>query len=1016
MGDVALPTRMFVLLAGGMALLDAAFFLVTPSVMTEVGGVGRLIAAGTLVALSLPVMWALLRRRLGSALDPSIRTSDRLALIAQKTSNAVVITDADRRIQWVNEGFTRITGYTLDEVRGKVPGALLQYEGTDPAAVERFREILRSGGAGRVEIQNRGKSGNEYTLDVELMPLHEGRGGRVTGFMAIETDITARQRAEKATRDLRDFLRRTLDAIDAHTVVLGPDGRVRLCNHAWREFAQRNGAATQIGEGFDYLGACERAGKSSAEAARAAAAIRAVLSGQASAEQIEYECHGPDHRRWFVCMTRGFEANGERLAVVSHTNVTMIKEAEAHALAASAEAVRLRAMAESALREAEGLRRTLDQHSMISIADRDGRITDVNELFCRASGYAREELLGQDHRILRSGVHGSEFWEGVWSLVREGRAWRGEVCNRACDGRLYWVDLIITPFSSSDGAVEKYVSIGTDITQRVEQRAQIDQQATRLDLTVRSANLGTWDWNIETGAVAFNDIAQTMLGYAPGAWTPHVSQWEALVHPDDMPMVRRALTDHLEGRTAEYRAEGRLRRADGTWAWILDTGRVTERGADGRPLRAMGVHVDVTERKQMEESLRSAKAAAEAASLAKSEFLANVSHEIRTPLTAIIGYTDLLQETDGPLADPRERAQVVGTIRAAGAHLLTVINDVLDLSKIEADRMTVERVDTRVGGVLEEVTSLLRPRAIGKGIELRVRVSGAVPDRIMTDPTRLRQILMNLVGNAVKFTDAGWVEVTCRAEQATDEGGAERSWLVVEVNDTGAGMSAEQTARLFQPFAQADSTVTRRHGGTGLGLAICRRLSELMGGEVRLVSTAEGAGSRFRVRLPLEPAPGARVIDGLDVTRSEPSRGGPGAPTVRLSGRVLLAEDGPDNQRLIAYHLRRAGATVEIAENGRVALETIVRREEEGQPFDLLVTDIQMPEMDGYTLVRSLRARGGQGVRLPIVALTAHAMAEEREKCLSAGCDDYQTKPIDRAALLAACARWIGVGAEAGAV
>ncbi|MEK6703170.1 MAG: ATP-binding protein [Planctomycetota bacterium] len=404
--------------------------------------------------------------------------------------------------------------------------------------------------------------------------------------------------------------------------------------------------------------------------------------------------------------------------------------------------------------------------------------------------------------------------------------------------------------------------------------------------------------------------------------------------------------------------------------------------------------------------LRVAHAAANEANRAKSDFLANMSHEIRTPLTAILGFADILRE-DGNLTNaPDHRVQTLDTISSAGRHLLTVINDILDLSKIEADKMTVEKISTPLVRVLVEVESLMRPRAAGKGVALNMRLGSPVPDRVLGDPTRLRQVLMNLAGNAVKFTDSGSVTMTTGVQNVDG-----RAHLVIDIEDTGAGMTGEQVRHLFSAFGQADGTVTRRHGGTGLGLTISRRLANLMGGNVTLLRSAPGKGSCFRLLLPLDPIEGSTLVTDISAVQTAASTTSVVKP-ISLHGRILLAEDGPDNQRLITFHLRKAGAFAEVAENGRIALEMLERARSEGKPYDLLLTDMQMPEMDGYTLARTLRERGST---IPIVALTAHAMAEDRAKCLAAGCDDYASKPIDKFRLLATCETWIGrVGGEIG--
>jgi len=373
-----------------------------------------------------------------------------------------------------------------------------------------------------------------------------------------------------------------------------------------------------------------------------------------------------------------------------------------------------------------------------------------------------------------------------------------------------------------------------------------------------------------------------------------------------------------------------------------------------------------------------------------------MSHEIRTPLTAILGYADLLKEENQTVSQEM-RSETVDTIRRAGEHLLSVINDILDLSKIEADKLSIEQVDTEVDAILREVESLFRPRAMEKGISLTTKLSSPIPKSIISDPTRFRQILMNMVGNAVKFTEQGGVCI-----EAHVQGSIEKS-IVFDVHDTGVGLDGPQIKALFKPFSQADETVSRKFGGTGLGLTICRRLASFMGGEVKLHHTELGKGTCFRLELPLTVRAGVTMVDRLEAVTSVSKV--VFVAVQSLSGRVLLAEDGIDNQKLISFHLKKAGAKVDIADNGLIALRKIEASIVAGEPYDMLLTDMQMPEMDGYTLASTLRH---QGSTISIVALTAHAMAEDRAKCLDAGCDDYTTKPIDKAILIATCHQWMG--------
>ena len=379
----------------------------------------------------------------------------------------------------------------------------------------------------------------------------------------------------------------------------------------------------------------------------------------------------------------------------------------------------------------------------------------------------------------------------------------------------------------------------------------------------------------------------------------------------------------------------------------------------------------------------------------KSEFIANMSHEIRTPMTAILGYADLLLDAK---TTAEERRTHIQTIRRNGDHLLSILNDVLDISKIEAGRMTFEAVPCSPSAIIGDVASTMRVRAKEKGLSLDVQYATAIPETIESDPTRLRQVLVNLVSNAVKFTGRGGVRIVVRCQELSAGG-----TLTFEIVDTGIGMSDSQMTRVFEPFVQADSSTTRNFGGTGLGLAICRRLSLMLGGDL-VVESQPGHGSTFRLTIRTGMLAGVRMFerweeagDSIQPPEANPEEQSHG----RLACHVLLVEDGPDNQLLVATHLRRAGARVTIVENGRLALERATASWRGGVPFDVILMDMQMPEMDGYEATRALRACGYDW---PVVALTAHAMAGDRLKCLAAGCCGYLTKPVSRQGLIAAVA------------
>ncbi len=561
---------------------------------------------------------------------------------------------------------------------------------------------------------------------------------------------------------------------------------------------------------------------------------------------------------------------------------------------------------------------------------------------------------------------------------------------------------------------------------RVIERKEAEE---RFNLAINGSSDGLWDWiDINGDQEWWSPRFYELLGYEDQEIPASLAQFKKILHPADMNKTFDAVKAHLEERRP-FDVEYRLKVKSGEYRWFRGRGRAVWDDS-GQPVRMAGSIQSIHARKTAEtlllqqaqdladtkdhleqqtaelsaktEQLEQARAVAEEATRTKSEFLANMSHEIRTPMTAILGYADLLIE-DGDLEKiSPQRLDAIRTIQRNGEHLLTLINDILDLSKIEAGKMTIETIPCDPRQIVTDVESLMRHRAKDKELALEVEFSGPIPQQIQSDPTRLRQILVNLVSNAIKFTKQGSVRIVAGMASPHDAPDPDIQFQVI---DTGIGMTQDQQDKLFQPFTQADNSTTRQFGGTGLGLTISRRLAQILGGDIIIQST-QGQGSTFTVTVRTGSLDGVAMVAGSnEPTQPDPHASTkPASQTSKISARLLLAEDGADNQRLISFVLKKAGAQITVAENGRIAYENAMRAWQDGQPFDVILMDMQMPELDGYGATRKLREEGYSG---PIIALTAHAMASDRQKCIDAGCDEYTTKPINKLKLLSLIAGFL---------
>ena len=518
---------------------------------------------------------------------------------------------------------------------------------------------------------------------------------------------------------------------------------------------------------------------------------------------------------------------------------------------------------------------------------------------------------------------------------------------------------------------------------------QLRVEQNRLNLALGGSRAGLWDWSFAEGEeerVYFSPRWKEMIGHRPEEIDDTFAEWESRIHPDDKAVAQDRVRAHIEGESETYENVHRLRHKDDHYVWIMALGKLL-RDPQGRPNRMVGIHVDITEQRQAREQ-------AEAANQAKSEFLATMSHEIRTPMNGVIGMLQLLH--DSPLT--AEQDQQVTMARQSAESLMALIDDILDLSKIEAGRMEIDHLPFDPAAQLAEAGELLRERAESKGLQLDVSIDPTVPSAVLGDARRLRQVVTNLIGNAIKFTETGSVDMRVWSEPRADD----RLDLLLEIRDTGIGIEPEVQRRLFAPFTQADASTTRKYGGTGLGLAICRRLLDQMGGTISLASEP-GRGSRFTVVLPVELAPSLTAGAQDKGTSRGPREGEPAA-----CGNVLLVEDNPVNQQVARLMLTRLGMNVTVAGNGEEALGTLTGTS--ADQFDIVLMDVQMPVMDGHEATRRLRAYEEEhGLpRRPVIALTSNVMAADREAAVEVGMDDFLSKPFAKSELEAVVRRWVG--------
>ncbi|MDO8541876.1 MAG: PAS domain S-box protein [Opitutaceae bacterium] len=1060
--------------------------------------------------------WALVNKRrqalkLAEEMMVSTRRAEaearKLALVASRTASVVILADANWHIDWVNDSFTRFFGYRADEVKGRRPGELLGGPETDPAVVAQIDAACSRGEPFKGEIINYTKDGQRRWVELDIQPL-EDEAGNVTGYMSLQLDITERKRIQHEIARKEAEFRFIFESasLGLSWLWVGADGtRRRLTNESHLAILGLTREQMRDPEIFRRITHPD-------DWAAQQVLYSKLERGEIDRFSIPKRYRRPGGREIWVELTfhRFRDPGGGYQEVSTLVDVTPLR----------------RAQEEIGRKEAQF--RFIFEAAPIGISWRrvkaDGTtLRHLNDAHLRLTGLTREESAQPGAFEAVSFPEEYAIQQKLYAQLVAGQInhFSVEKRYRHRDGRVVWAFLHQQRQTYPDGGFEELSTV-VDITERKEAEQKLAQEQARFRTIFEFVPVGlSWFIVGRQGETHYVNSAHARLTGVPVERANDLELYALATHAEDNAKQAELTARLARGEIDHFTLEKRCLHPDGAIVWVVLNVHVVPDPVTGERQQITSL-VDITEIKRQTGELHAAKESAEAANLAKSQFLAMMSHEIRTPMNGVIGMTSLLHDTKLT----SEQRDYVETIRHSGDALLTIINDILDFSKIESGRMEMENVEFSVRECVEGALDLLAPRCAEKGLDLLYEIADGVPNTVRGDPTRLRQVLVNLLGNAVKFTGHGEVVLSV-GSQPHFNGGLE---LLFSVRDTGIGISRDSMARLFQSFTQVDSSTTRRFGGTGLGLVISKRLAEMMGGHMWVESDV-GKGSVFHFAIVVGPvaskprpwvAPGRPNLAGrgllvvddnatnrrilhdvavgwgmqvraaasgpealgwlaegeqfdvavLDmhmpemdgetvaaeirrirsasvlpmillsslgardqlgdttlfsafltkpakpnqlfeaicaVLRADPATVRvpsvhpftPGSPVPTRPEHVLVAEDNTVNQKVALYMLSKLGFRADIAADGNEVMQAVQR-----QHYDIIIMDVQMPEMDGLAAARLLNERWpGRRERPWIIALTANAMQGDREACIAAGMDDYISKPMTTEELVAAMDR-----------
>ncbi|MEG4216259.1 PAS domain S-box protein [Microcoleus sp. Pol14C6] len=889
--------------------------------------------------------------------------------VMQNALSGISKLDVQGRYLYVNKAYSDVTGYQPEEMVG-MPWEKTVHPDELEKLVAAYGLMVQEG---RVEVETKGvrQDGSVFYKQVVMISTYDEQH-QFMGHYSFMKDISDRKKAELALEQelLRSkaFFNTSLDGV----VVMDWVGKVVEASPSFAQMLGYTLEETMNLSVFDW------------DAEWTREELQLMLQREEIIPLFETRHRRKDGSVYDVEISwNRVELQDEMMNYCICRDISDRKRNEAE-----------RQQAEQALRESETRFQAFMNHSPAPawITDENGVMLYASQTYLNTLKLPTDDVIGKSIFELYPAAFAQQYLDNIQTVAQTNELIETiEIAPRR-DGTLG--EFLVYKFLIPDLPGQMLVGgVAIDVTRQNQAETALQRSEERLMLALEASGDGLWDWKIETGEIYINSYYQEMLGYKPGELVIDVNVWEQMIHPDDKFWVFEALYSNLQDSSLKYAFDYRVRCKSGEWKWIANYGKVVAYDEDGKPLRMIGTHKDISDRKQKELALQHAMEAAEAANLAKSTFLANMSHELRTPLNVILGFAQVM--THDPSLTPNQK-QDLQTIRRSGDHLLSLINDVLDLSKIESGHCTVEQSGLDLIALLHSLRNMLAERASSKGLDLCFEIAPEVPQFMLVDAQKLRQVLLNLLSNAIKFTDRG--SITLQVSIEADGTGAlstTRPILQFVVADTGLGIASVELDTIFDAFVQAQAG-KRSTGGTGLGLTISRKLLELMGGKISVSSTV-GQGSTFTFTLPVSP------ISGVNVTPEENNRLVIGLAPSQGDHRILVVDDQAENRLLMVRLLTQLGLEVKEATNGQQAVQIW----QQWQP-DLTWMDIRMPVLDGYEATKQIRAME-DGHNSIIIALTAQASQSDRALALAAGCNDYISKPFREQTLFLKMAEYLGL-------